>query len=53
MSFYSSLAAGSVLLFAASLFIENVDIPAEKKKGADHEFVFSFCRAWTSYSVSS
>lgn len=53
VSFYSSLAAGSVLLFAASLFIENADIPAEKNKGAEHGFVFSFCRAWTSCSVSS
>lgn len=53
VSFYSSLAAGSVLLFAASSFIENADIPAEKNKGAEHGFVFSFCRAWTSCSVSS
>jgi hypothetical protein len=42
-----------VLLFAASLFIENADIPAENNKGAEHGFVFSFCWAWTSCSVSS
>jgi hypothetical protein len=51
--FYSSLTVGSVLLFAASLFIENADIPAEKNKGAEHGFVFFFCWAWTSCSVSS